>query len=184
MEIINLISTATIFYFPAAMANVGAVISRFVPGFNQIETPVDLGFSYRGIRLVGDHKKLGGFIFGIIFGTFIALIKYLYFDQQFLEYRLVNYDFWRYISMYAVMSFGAVSGDIIESVIKRQLNISPHAPWIPFDEIDHTSLSMTLAAIFFGIPWAMVLLVIVVYFFWHVLANIVGYQLRIKKVPY
>lgn len=184
MEIINLILISTFFYFPAAMANVGAVISRFILGFNKIETPVDFGISFRGIRLVGDHKKIGGFLFGIVFGVFIAMMKYLYFDIIFPQFLIVHYDFWKYITMYSVMSFGAVSGDILKSIFKRQLGIAPHSAWIPFDEIDHSSVSMVLTAVFFGISWVLVLQVVVIYFFWHILANVVGYVLKIKKVPY
>lgn len=184
MEIVNGIVTVTAFYFPAAMANVGAVVSRFVPGFNKWKTPVDLGISLHGIRLVGDHKTLGGFSFGILFGTLVACVKYLYFDQSFPQLRLVDFRFSKYIFLYAIMSVGAVSGDILKSIFKRQLGIAPHAPWVPFDEIDHSSVSMTLAAVFFGISWILVLQVITIYFFWHVLANLVGYRLKIKKVPY
>ena len=83
-----------------------------------------------------------------------------------------------------MLSFGALSGDIVKSVVKRFIGISPHKAWIPFDEIDHTTMSMVLVKIFFGIEWKLVLGVIGVFFILHLISNKVAYAVKLKKVSY
>lgn len=172
------------FYLPAAFANMGAVLSKYVPFFNQIKAPVDFGKSIGDIRIVGDHKTIGGFVFGVLFGTFVGIIKYLLFDNYMQAYQLLHLDFLNNMLLYLLMSFSALAGDILKSVAKRLFNIAPHKAWIPFDEIDHSTLSMTVAMIFYGISPKAVLTVIIVFFFIHIISNLVGYALKLKSVPY
>lgn len=172
------------FYIPAALANVGAVISRFIPFFNTVKTPVDLGKKINGIRIVGDHKTIGGFMFGVLFGTIAGIIKYLVFDPHMQEYQLLKLDFIENTILYMLMSLFAVTGDIIKSIAKRLFNIAPHKAWIPFDEIDHSTLSMTMTMVFYGISLKVVATVIFVFFFFHIFSNLIGYALKIKSVPY
>lgn len=172
------------FYLPSAIANIGAVISRFIPFFNTIKKPVDFGKSINGIRVVGDHKTVGGFLFGVLFGTLAGIIKYLVFDKYMQDYQLLKLDFVENTALYLLMSFSALTGDILKSVAKRLFNIEPHKAWIPFDEIDHSTLSMTMAMIFYGISVQAVFTVIFVFFFLHIISNLIGYALKIKSVPY
>ena len=180
----NLIFTYIYFYLPGAMANIGANIGRFIPGFRDMTTAVDMGMKLNGIRLIGDHKKIGSFIFGVLFGTIVGIIKTLYIDHYFPGHLLLHLDMTRNILMYAIISFGALSGDLVKSFIKRQLRRPEHSPWIPFDEIDHTTVSLLLAKIFFPIGWGDILGIIVLIFFLHLAANVVGYHLKVKEVPY
>ncbi|RJR27092.1 CDP-archaeol synthase [candidate division WWE3 bacterium] len=172
------------FYLPAAFANMGAVISRFIPFFNAINTPLDLGKSINGIRIIGDHKTVGGFLFGVLFGMASGIIKYLVFDKHLQDYQLLNLDFTENTVLYLLMSFCALAGDVLKSVAKRLFNIAPHKPWIPFDEIDHSTLSMTMAMVFYGVSIQAVLTVIFLFFFIHIISNLIGYTLKIKSVPY
>jgi CDP-2,3-bis-(O-geranylgeranyl)-sn-glycerol synthase len=172
------------FYLPAAAANVGAVISRFIPFFNTIKIPVDFGKSIKGTRIVGDHKTIGGFTFGVIFGTTAGILKYIFLDPYFQDYLILELTFWENIGLYLMMAFSALAGDILKSVAKRLFNIEPHKAWVPFDEIDHSTVSMTMAMVFYGISWQVTVTVIVIFFFLHVISNGIGYLLRIKSVPY
>ena len=80
------------FYIPGGLANVGAVVAKFVPFFREIKTPVDVGISFRGKRLIGDHKTIGNALFGVVLGTFAGVINIyisITFSQIFycLDYR-------------------------------------------------------------------------------------------------
>lgn len=172
------------FYLPGALANMGAVISRFIPVFKQLKQPIDFNLKYRGRRLVGEHKTVGGFLFGVLFGTTVGVIKFLFIDQLFPVVLFLELNFWSNLWLSFLLSFGAVSGDLIKSFAKRQIGVDPHKPFVPFDEIDHTVTAMLLAKIFFPIPWAIVFVTVFLYFFIHAGSNVVGYWLRIKKVPY
>lgn len=180
----DLILTYIYFYLPGGMANIGANIGRFIPGFRDMTTPVDMGVKLNGIRLIGDHKKIGSFIFGALFGTAIGILKTLYLDRYFPGLLLLNLDPTQNILMYTLISVGALSGDLVKSFIKRQLKRPEHTAWIPFDEIDHTTMSLLLAKIFFPIGWADILGIIVLVFFLHLATNVVGYLIRVKEVPY
>lgn len=172
------------FYLPGALANVGAVISRFVPFFRDLKQPIDFNRKFRGRRLVGEHKTVGGFLFGILFGMAAGVVKFLVFDQIFPVVLFLELNFWTNLWLSFLLSFGAVSGDLIKSFAKRQLHVDPHKPFIPFDEIDHTTTALLLAKVFFPIPWAVIFVAIFLYFFIHAGSNVVGYWLKIKKVPY
>jgi len=55
----------------------------------------------------------------------------------------------------------------------------------PFDEIDHTLMSMLLAKLLFKqISWEVLSLTVGVVMVLHLISNAVGYDLKIKDVPY
>lgn len=172
------------FYLPAALANVGASLSNFIPIFDRISMPIDLRKEIKGKRIIGDHKTYGGYIFGVLFGTTFGLIKYVLLDNYFKNYLLFEIDLIKTVFLYFLMSNGALIGDLAKSIIKRLLEIPPHSAWIPFDEIDHSVVSMLLAKIIVPISIQTYLTVVIAYFFLHVASNIIGFFLKIKKVPY
>lgn len=180
----NLIFIYLYFYLPGALANIGANIGRFIPGFRDWNHPVDFHLSLRGQRLVGNHKKIGSFVFGVLFGSLIGVIKTLYLDKYFSSYLLIHQSALANIIMYTLISFGALFGDLVKSFAKRQLGRAEHTPWIPFDEIDHSTISLLLAKLFFPLAWIDMLGIIVLAFFAHLLSNVIGYFLKIKDVPY
>lgn len=172
------------FYLPAAFANMGASFSRFIPFFKSVRIPVDFGKLINGKRIVGDHKTLGGFSFGVILGTTVGVLKYLFLDRYFPDYQFLHLSFPGNLLFSFLMAFMALTGDIVKSIFKRVFNIAPHKAWVPFDEIDHSTLSMAMAVLVFGVSFRVMLTVIFVFFFLHLIANVVGYLLKIKSVPY
>jgi len=173
------------FYFPVAMANIGANLGKFIPIFKALKYPIDFGLSIKGSRVIGDHKNVGGFLFGILFGSLFGYLKTIYLDQIIPDqYVLFSIDQQTNIFLYIMMSTAALMGDIIKSIFKRILNRPPHSPWIPFDEIDHSLASLIVASFIIPIDINSSLTIIIVFVFLHLLANILGYFLKIKKVPY
>lgn len=183
MSLVFIIS-AIYFYLPGAFANMGATFGRFIPFFKDLTQPVDRGIKYRGIQLVGDHKKLGSFLFGALFGILFALFKVFVLDNYFQDFLLLEQSPMKNMILYTIISFGAVTGDLIKSFFKRQLKITPHSAWIPFDEIDHTTTSLLLVKIFFPISWLAISTIIFIYLFLHAGANVLGFLIGVKKVPY
>lgn len=184
MDFLAFVITSVYFYLPAALANIGANLGKFIPIFHDIKQPIDFGKKINGVRIIGDHKNIGSFSFGVLFGSFWGIIKTIYIDPHMTKYLLLNESSYKLILLYFFMSFAALSGDLIKSLFKRLLNRPPHAPWIPFDEIDHSVASMLLAKIFFPIPWLVVLFTIFIFMVLHFISNVVGYILKLKEVPY
>ncbi|MBI5448798.1 CDP-archaeol synthase [Candidatus Gottesmanbacteria bacterium] len=184
MDYITFIIACIYFYLPAAMANIGANLGKFIPWFRNRKQPIDFGMTIYGVRVVGDHKNIGSFLFGVIFGSLFGMLKTLVFDRSMEPYLLLHESAVSLILLYVFMSVAALCGDIIKSIIKRLCHVSPHAPFIPFDEIDHSLTSMLVAKLFFPIPWSAVVLIVCVFLFFHLVANVIGYRLKIKDVPY
>ncbi|OIO44367.1 MAG: hypothetical protein AUJ41_03165 [Candidatus Pacebacteria bacterium CG1_02_43_31] len=184
MDFINIAIVGLYFYSPVALANIGANLGKFVPFFKNIKKPIDFGKKINGIRIVGDHKNFGGFIFGVLFGTFWSVIKTVYSDPFMIKYLLLDESNLKLIFLYFIMSIAALCGDLIKSVLKRMLNRPAHSAWIPFDEIDHSLASMLLAKLFFPIPWIIIISTIFLGAILHLVSNVLGYLLKIKSVPY
>lgn len=183
MDLAFLLS-AVYFYLPGATANIGANVAKFVPFFAVINSPIDGGMVWKGQRLIGEHKTWGGFFGGILLGMFYGILKILVLDKYWPGSLFLYLDMGRSLFLIFLLAFGALSGDILKSIAKRLLNIPPHSAWIPFDEIDHTLMSMTLVKLFFGIGWRLFWSVIVLFFVFHLITNVIGFKLKIKKVPY
>jgi CDP-2,3-bis-(O-geranylgeranyl)-sn-glycerol synthase len=181
---LKFIISCVYFYLPAAFANMGAVLSRFVPIFNRLNLPIDMGQKIGGQRIIGDHKTFGGYLFGVLFGTFAGLIKYALVDNYFREYLLFDLNLPTTLFLYFIMANGALLGDLIKSILKRIFNIPPHSAWTPFDQIDHSTLSMLLASLIVPINIQTYITVVIIYFFLHLISNVVAFLLKLKKVPY
>ncbi len=89
-----------IYIFPAYVANGAPVI--FGGG-----TPIDLGKKFRGKPILGKHKTIRGFVFGMLSGTLIGALFSLALPFMFV--------------IGIVLSFGTLFGDMFGSFIKRQM---------------------------------------------------------------
>ncbi len=186
MEVVGIYLFACFyFYLPAAMANIGANIAKFIPLFKSIKKPIDFGLKINGNRIIGDHKNLGGFLFGTLFGFGFGIFKTIYLDKLISDqYLLVQIDEKTSILLYLIMSFFALFGDVFKSILKRTLNRDPHSPWIPFDEMDHSVFAMLAASSIVSISLKDVLTVVMMFIVLHLASNVIGYLLKIKNVPY
>ena len=132
------IAAAMWFIFPAYCANAAPVIF----GGGQ---PIDFGKTFfDGKPFLGSHKTFKGFLAGIIVGTLVGLAQTLIFEHVLFEYGT---QFRYTVFLGFVLSLGAVTGDLIESFIKRRLNRSPGKPLPIADQID-----FILGAFLFSIP--------------------------------
>jgi len=132
------IAAALWFIFPAYCANAAPVI--FGGG-----KPMDFGKKFfDGKPFLGSHKTFNGFLAGIIVGTLVALAQTIIYEQVLFEY---GSQFQYSILLGFMLSLGALTGDLVESFIKRRLNRSPGSSLPVADQID-----FILGAFLFSIP--------------------------------
>jgi CDP-2,3-bis-(O-geranylgeranyl)-sn-glycerol synthase len=132
------IAAALWFIFPAYCANAAPVI--FGGG-----KPMDFDKKFfDGKPLLGSHKTFRGFLAGIIVGTLVGLAQTIIYEQVLFEY---GSQFQYSILLGFMLSLGALTGDIVESFIKRRLNRSPGSSLPVADQID-----FILGAFLFSIP--------------------------------
>ena len=166
------IAAAMWFIFPAYCANAAPVI--FGGG-----KPMDFGKTFfDGKPFLGSHKTIRGFLAGIIVGTLVGLVQTLIFEQVLFQY---SPQFQYSILLGFVLSLGALTGDLIESFIKRRLNRSPGSSIPVADQID-----FILGAFLFSIlvsppslPAALIILLITIPI--HLLTNIGAALLKMKN---
>jgi CDP-2,3-bis-(O-geranylgeranyl)-sn-glycerol synthase len=132
------VAVAMWFIFPAYCANAAPVI--FGGG-----KPMDFGKKFvDGKPFLGSHKTFRGFLAGIIVGTLVGVAQTVIFEQFLFQY---SPQFEYSILLGFMLSLGALTGDLIESFIKRRLNCSPGSSLPVADQLD-----FILGAFLFSIP--------------------------------
>ena len=132
------VAAALWFIFPAYCANAAPVI--FGGG-----KPMDFGKKFfDGKPFFGSHKTFRGFLAGIIVGTLVGMAQTIIYENILFEY---NSQFQYSILLGFMLSIGALTGDLIESFIKRRISRSPGSSLPVADQID-----FILGAFLFSIP--------------------------------
>jgi CDP-2,3-bis-(O-geranylgeranyl)-sn-glycerol synthase len=171
-EIMITIAAALWFIFPAYCANAAPVIF----GGGQ---PMDFGKRFfDGKPLLGSHKTVRGFLSGLIVGTLVGLVQTLLFEQVLLQY---SSQFSYSILLGFALSLGALTGDLVESFVKRRLNRVPGSSLPVADQID-----FILGAFLFSIPVSppglpAVLIILLITIPIHLLTNLGAALLNMKN---
>ena len=132
------VAAAMWFIFPAYCANAAPVI--FGGGKS-----MDFGKTFfDGKPFLGAHKTFRGFLAGIIVGTLVGLVQTVLYEQVLFQYGA---QFQYSILLGFAVSLGALTGDLIESFVKRRLNRSPGSSLPVADQLD-----FILGAFVFSIP--------------------------------
>jgi hypothetical protein len=81
------------------------------------------------------------------------------------------------------LGFGALLGDALESMAKRQRGIRSGKSWLFFDQLDYI-----IGAILLSLPFVVVslidyVLMLVLWFGMHLLFSVIGWKLRLKDAP-
>ena len=174
---VEILLTTFWFILPAALANMAASFSAKIPFLN---IPIDFNQEFRGKRIFGNHKTIRGFLFGIIVSILIVFIqKILYADMR--QFTILNYSQINIFLLGFLMGFGALIGDSIESFFKRQINIKPGQPWLPFDQIDWILGSLLLTLIYIPIPLYIFITSLLIFIPLHFLSNYIGYYIKVKE---
>jgi CDP-2,3-bis-(O-geranylgeranyl)-sn-glycerol synthase len=174
------------FFLPAGIANVTPILVATIPGLKRWNTPLDMGLSYRGQRVLGDHKTWRGIVCGVILGVVMAYGMALLLDTQ--SWAQVLTDGYsvtpgRMVAIGFLLSAGALAGDAIESFFKRQMRIPSGKSWFPFDQLDYIVGGLIACLPLIQLTLSQYVWVFIVWFGMHLVFSYIGYLLHFKKDP-
>lgn len=184
MNLLSMLLSVLWFFVPAYLANMAPVFASRFAWWEFLNTPVDFAYKYKGEFLFGSHKTWRGFAVGILWATFGVIFQYLMYEQRGFLYSisLIDYSAHSLLLLGFLFGFGALFGDLMKSFFKRRMKIGSGKKFIPFDQLDYTigTLLFLSPVIFPG--WAFVATALLLNFLLHILANGIGFVLKIKKV--
>jgi len=166
---------AFLFFLPAGFANMAPLFANKIPALNRWKTPMDFGRSYKGVRIFGQNKSLRGLVCGVILGGLVAYIVYHLYS--------LPYGTTTYVIGGALMGFGALVGDAVESFFKRRVGIQPGNAWFPFDQLDYIIGGLLVSYLVLTPSIVTILRVIILYFGLHLVVSYIGYLLGFKEKP-
>jgi len=149
-------------------------------------TPIDLGRNWSdGHRVLGDGKTYRGLFAGIIAGIAIGAIQI----WAAAAYGLGDLPRQTLLSV-TLLAVGALLGDLVKSFFKRRSGMERGANWPVADQYDLVAGAFVLLLIFDPAwlfsevtPPSFVCILILTPLL-HRAVNIIGYQFRIKEVPW
>lgn len=192
-------------FLPAYVANMAPVFAmRLFPNWNR---RLDGGRVWKdGRPLLGAGKTWRGLWAGCLAATATA------YAQSFIRFSDVDFsDFGHELAGGAIgplaigfaLGFGAIIGDAVKSFFKRRTGRLGGAPWVPFDQLDFVVGGLLFAYLgalilqllprgppnwwaseFGGAQWPKLVVLLVLTPLLHLVVNVVGYKLRLKKVPW
>jgi CDP-2,3-bis-(O-geranylgeranyl)-sn-glycerol synthase len=170
-----LVAQAFLLFLPAGIANMTPVLANKVPVLNRWNTPMDFGRTWRGMRILGDHKTWRGLVAGVFCGALVALIA--------LPPLFKDASVGWIIGLGFALGLGALVGDAVESFFKRQLGRPSGTAWFPFDQLDYIVGGLLFALPIYVPSFALVAGIIGLYFGLHLLMSYLGYLTGFKKDP-
>lgn len=170
-------------FLPAIAANMTPVLFARYNWLSSLNKPLDGYQTWRGRRLLGDNKTVRGLILGITAGLLVGLIQF-YASRLpvFSNISLIDYSSLIVaLTTGGLLAFSALAGDAIKSFFKRQLNIAPGRPWVPFDQIDFIIGAFLISVLFASLTLAHLLTALTLIGFGSYLTSHIGIALNIKK---
>src|SRR3989338_6491968 len=166
---------------PGIVGNSMPIIVR--PYFKFLDKPVDGGRTWRGKPILGHNKTWRGFIFGILAAILTAGGQtYLYETSEFFrDFSFIPYADRSFVLVGFVMGLGVLGGDAVESIIKRQLNITPGGRFFPWDQLDSLIGGLVLLPIVYVPTWQIVIACLVLSMMIHISFRHAGYYLGLSK---
>jgi CDP-2,3-bis-(O-geranylgeranyl)-sn-glycerol synthase len=177
--ILKLILQTLWLFLPALLAN---MVPALFKNINLLKYPIDFGLMFRGKRVLGQNKTVRGLFFGVLVAIFIVVIQmFLYRFNAFQWLSIINYTEINLVLLGFLLGFGALFGDLVESFFKRQLDIKPGKPFIPFDQIDFLLGSSLFLMLLFNPGWKVIVILLVLGMLLHFLTNYIGYLIGHNK---
>lgn len=167
------------FMLPAYVAN---ILPPLIRKWNILNVPLDFGMKLKGKPILGSHKTWRGLVFGTCAGTLI-----FFFQQRFIgiseSYAIIDYSTTP-ILLGLLLSFGALFGDAIKSLIKRQIGVRPGKPWYIADQVDYIVGALAFASWYYLPTTLEILTIIAVSLILTIIAKHIGYYIRVNKVAW
>ncbi len=157
--------------------------------------PIDHGKYLRdGRRILGDGKTYRGLAVGILCGLLTGVLQTALTARNItiLEVQLPSFgpDMTGSLLVILSLSIGALCGDMFMSFFKRRLGLRRGAPLPVIDQLDFVlgawALTYILATDWFiaNFSTEIIIAVLVITPVLHVVTNIVGYLIGVKKEPW
>ncbi|MBI2446042.1 CDP-2,3-bis-(O-geranylgeranyl)-sn-glycerol synthase [Candidatus Micrarchaeota archaeon] len=167
-----------LFILPAYVANAVPVL---IPG----RTPIDLGQRHDdGNRWFGPGKTFRGFVAGTAAGTLFGILLAWYWPQA-----LPLLHFEEKAGLSFLLAFGAMSGDLAGSFLKRRLHVPPGGKIRFLDQVPFVLVALALAILAFPVLagpigwWGLAFLLAFTVLI-HRAVNFVAFCAGLKKVPW
>ncbi len=162
-------------------------VNGLVPlvGLKKKNHPIDSGRRFRSKPILGSGKTWEGLIFGCFIGILIASIEmlafpYLPFGQSPVPLTIVPMS----PLLGFMLGIGTIIGDVIGSFIKRRVGL-PRGSIAPLlDQEDFLLGALLFASFVVSIKIDWILLLVVITPILHLIANIIGFKIRVKKEPW
>jgi CDP-2,3-bis-(O-geranylgeranyl)-sn-glycerol synthase len=153
---------------PIYFANMAAPFARRWRGWNR---PISR-------RWLGSHKTVVGFGLGVATAVVVTFV------QSCIGWSgsLISHEHWFLLGLGC--GVGALGGDSIKSLIKRQLAIAPGQPWIPADQLDFIVGGLLVLSFWVRLSWLDVVSILALSFVGDVIVNHVAYYLRIRDTKW
>lgn len=172
------------FFLPAGVANATPVVANKIPVLNRWKNPMDFGKSYRGKRIFGANKTWRGLVFGSFIGALTGLLIAVFYPPSASAVGIA--PLWPKFSMAllgALLGFGALLGDAVESFFKRQKGVPAGQSWFPFDQLDYIIGGLLVSSFVVQLSLQQYLSIVVTWFALHLISAYIGYRLKLKDTP-
>lgn len=166
------------FFLPAGVANVTPILVAKAPLLRDWNTPIDFGKSWRGARILGDHKTWRGLVCGVIAGTVVVILQPIIWDASYFGSSILAL-----LALGAALSLGALAGDALKSFFKRRMSVPSGKSWFPFDQLDYIAGGLLLSLPIVSLTFSQYVSVILTWFGMHLLFSYLGYLSHFKKDP-
>ncbi len=173
------------FILPAMYSNMAPLWVKDIAFLKPLDIPIDGGATLRGKPLFGRNKTYRGFLAGAVFAVSIGIVQYVLSEAFPLLNRLefIELDLMGYVALSLLLGFGALAGDAIESLFKRQMGVPPGESWKPFDQIDYVVGALLMSIPIGALSPSQYLAAAAVGVFLHPVGTFVGWKLGMKDKP-
>lgn len=131
-------------------------------------------------KLFGAHKTWRGLVVAVLVGGLVFWLQQGLYNLGFQDWALIDYaDFPVWFGF--LQGAGVIMGDLVKSYYKRKQGIKPGDPWWGWDQLDFVVGGLLLGFFVYVPPIRTVLVLVVLSPILHLLANNIGYLLKIKK---
>jgi CDP-2,3-bis-(O-geranylgeranyl)-sn-glycerol synthase len=167
------------FFVPSYLANMSPVLVQ--RWFERLTTPMDGGRSFRGKRILGDHKTWRGLLAGVVVGTGVYELQRLVHAAGLgLGLALIDYADHPLLPGF-LMGLGTGVGDAVKSFFKRRIDIAPGASWPVFDQLDFFAGAYLFASVVYVPPVLPTIACLPIVLAGSVAVTAIGWALGLKE---
>jgi CDP-2,3-bis-(O-geranylgeranyl)-sn-glycerol synthase len=147
---------------------------------------MDCRRKFHGKRLFGPNKTWRGFVSGVVMATctlWLQQVAVAHIIQLRTLVSPIDYATLPVLILGPLFGTGALGGDALESLIKRQRGIPAGKGWIPFDQLDYIVGGIIAIAPIIVLNLPQYIWLLIVWVCIHLAATAIGYALGFRTKP-